>query len=192
MHYRPYWLLFDLLKRKPQLTLYQWNKSFQFSYCIFCANGAFHPIKLAPVYNSVFHIQMTTAGQGENINKRVFERLCQVKDLWTGFPCHCSVQALGICASPSGLILALKQSAPGAITAPYPSLGPILLVAFKLHRFEGWQGEPCFFTLISDALSPSLFKKEGHFLWQTQTFQETNTHWLTHEVDLKPVHIWVG
>lgn len=85
LHYRSYWLLF----------LVCWKENLNW----LCTNGikvsnfptaSLVPIKLAPVYNSVFHIQMSIPGQGENINKRVFERLCQVKELWEGF--HATVQ----------------------------------------------------------------------------------------------------
>lgn len=94
-----------------------------------------------------------------------------------------------MCMSMSDLILALKKI---CSSCPLPITWPHLLGGLQTSRFGGWQGESCSFTLISDVLSPSLFKKEGDFPWQTQTSQEASAHRLTHEVDLKPVHIWAG
>lgn len=71
----------------------------------------FHPIKLAPMCNSLFHIQLDIEGWGENVYKRFSERLCRAT--WWRVSQQDSRAVLYhagilICVSTGGLLPALK------------------------------------------------------------------------------------
>lgn len=179
--YRSYWLLSWSVDRKTMIGFIISN----FPSASFVPVEYVHPIALAQICNSLFHIQITVTGQGDNIYE-TFLRGCYRATQW-----RTQEQDFHMCEQGWSLISTKRicTSCPWPITLALFSCWPSNISSL------GADQENLALTLWS--LMYSLFcflrRKEGDFSWQTQTSQEAGARWLRcSKVDLTQVHIWVG